>query len=292
MENSILNAMKKGTLIMFLLFGSAISLFAGGGWPQKKGKTYLKLSQWWVISDQHYTGNGGIDPQLTRGTFNTSIYAEYGITDRLTGVLYFPFISRSIVNEEVGRTSGNVLTEGEGITGIGDTDLTLKYGLTPNSPWAVSASITLGLPFGNNSGGRDGTLQTGDGEFNQMLQLDVSRGLKIGNAYPYFSINSGLNNRSNGFSDEWRYGMEAGLTVGKLTGIIRFYGVKSLKNGSGPTGEGTSIFANNIEFSSFSPELAFSFSEKFGISATYATAFSGRLIFANPSYSVGIFLKL
>lgn len=281
----------KRAIFIFLMLVWNTSLFAGGGWPQKKGKVYLKLSQWWVISNQHYTGSGGIDPQLTRGIYNTSIYTEYGITDRLTGILYFPVFSRSIVNEEVGRTSGNILTKGEAISGIGDTDLTLKYGLTPKSSWAISASLTLGIPLGNDSGGRDGTLQTGDGEFNQMLQLDISRGLKIGNLYPYFSVSTGFNNRTNGFSDEWRYGLEAGLTIGKLTGIVRFYGVKSLKNGSGAVGEGTSIFANNSEFTSFSPELAFSFSEKFGVSASYATAFSGRLIFANPSYSVGVFFK-
>lgn len=292
MGHLLLDHMKKLFLIISILTITSSS-FAGGGWPQKKGRTFLKLSQWWVLADQHYTASGGIDPNATRGIFNTSIYAEYGFTDRLTGVVYFPFVSRSTLNEQVGATSGQVILEGDELTSIGDTDLTIKYGLTPNSPWAISASLTLGIPLGNDSGGRDGSLQTGDGEFNQMLQLDVSRGFKIGNFYPYMSVYSGLNNRTNGFSDEWRYGIEAGLTVGKLTGILRLYGVNSLKNGDGiPGSTGTSIFANNSEFMSFSPELAFNITDKLGISANYATAFSGRIIFAKPSYSFGVFLKL
>ena len=285
--------MKKYLLaaIAILLFAS--TGFSGGGWPQKKGKTFLKLSQWWVVADRHYTASGGIDPNGTRGIFNTSIYAEHGITDRLTGIVYFPFFSRSTLNEQVGATSGQVIGEGDALNSIGDTDLTLKYGLTPNSPWAVSASITLGIPLGNDRGGRDGSLQTGDGEFNQIVQIDVSRGFKLGNVYPYFSVSSGLNNRTKGFSDEWRYGIESGLTIGKFTGIVRLFGVQSLKNGEGRAIDaGTSIFANNSEFMSFSPELAFNIKDNLGISASYATAFSGSIIFANPSYSVGVFLKL
>ena len=292
MEHLLLDHMKKYLLIILILTITTSS-FAGGGWPQKKGRTFLKLSQWWVLSDQHYTGSGGIDPNATRGIFNTSIYAEHGFTDRLTGIIYFPFFSRSTLNEQLGATSGQVILEGDAINSLGDTDITLKYGLTPNSPWAVSASLTLGIPLGNDNGGRDGSLQTGDGEFNQMIQIDISRGIKLGNVYPYFSVYSGLNNRSNGFSDEWRYGIESGLSIGKLTGILRLYGVKSLKNGKGISGStGTSIFANNSEYMSFSPEIAFNITDKLGVSASYATAFSGRIIFANPSYSVGMYLKL
>lgn len=284
--------MKKKILLAYLLFLIALSAMAGGGWPQPKSTFYLKLSQWWVISDQHFTNTGQIDPNLTRGAFNTSIYGEYGITDRLTGILYFPFFSRATINEQVSGTTGMLISEGDAVNSIGDADISLKYGLITNKPIVVSATLTLGLPLGNDSGGRDGSLQTGDGEFNQMITVDVSKSFKVGSLYPFLTVSAGINNRTNNYSDEFRYGIEAGITFKKFTGIIRVLGIESMQNGEENFNAiGTSLFANNVEYMSFSPEVAYNFTEAFGISASYGTAFSGKLIYANPSYSVGVFLK-
>lgn len=286
--------MKKIAIIAsFILLVTTPRVFAGGGWPQPKGKFFLKLSQWWVISDQHYTNTGQIDPNLTRGAYHTSIYGEYGITDRLTGIIYFPFFSRATLNKQVSGTTGMTISEGDAINSVGDTDISVKYGLAVGQPLAISATLTLGLPLGNDSGGRDGSLQTGDGEFNQIIAVDVSKSFQIGRYYPYLSLNAGFNNRTNNYSDEFRYGAEAGITYKRLTAIVRLYGVQSLRNGlENFNAMGTSLFANNSEYLSFTPELAYNFSDAIGISASYGTAFSGQLIFANPSYAVGVFVKL
>ena len=164
--------------VLFLLFISS-SLFAGGGWPQPKGQGYFKLYEWWIVSDQHFTDLGRIDPNMTTGIFNTSIYAEYGFTNRITGIINAPLYSRSFFNNQVSKTTGEVITEGESIGSFGDTELGIKYGLTPNKPIATSASLILGIPLGNDSGGSQGNLQTGDGEFNQILRLDAGTSIPI-----------------------------------------------------------------------------------------------------------------
>ena len=267
--------------------------YAGGGWPQPKGALYLKLSQWWVISDQHFTNTGMIDPHLTRGMYNTSIYGEYGITERLTGIVYFPFFSRATLNEQVSGTTGQTIIEGDATNSIGDTNISLKYALLKDKPVILSAAITMGLPLGNDSGGRDGSLQTGDGEFNQMLTLFASKSFKLGSIYPFLTLYGGYNNRTNNFSDEIRYGIEGGFSFKRLTLLARIDGVSSMQNGADNFNEsGTSLFANNTEYVAFSPEIAYNVTESIGISASYGGAFSGRLIYANPSYSVGVFLKL
>lgn len=280
--------------ILIILLGSLLSFpaFAGGGWPQKRGGGYLKVSQWWVISDQHYTDVGLIDPNTTFGIFNTSIYAEYGITSRLTGIIYAPLFSRAYFNSTVSGTTGETLIPGEAINSIGDTDVTVKYGLITKGPVVMSASLMLGLPLGISNGGSNGTLQTGDGEFNQMLRIDASTSRTIGKVNTYYSIYAGFNNRTNGFSDEVRYGVEAGATFlgDKLTAIFRAYGINSLKNGtSTEVPNSTSLFANNSEHITLSPEVAYKFTPKMGVSASYAQAVWGNLIFANPAYSVGVF---
>ncbi len=287
--------MKKIFLIIALAFVFNNVVNAGGGWTQPKGALYLKLSEWWIVSNQHYTDVGLIDPNITSGIFNTSIYAEYGLTDRFTTIVYFPFFSRAFINNEVSGTTGEILTPGDAINSIGDTDISLKYALNTKGLIRTAATLTLGLPFGNDSGGALNNLQTGDGEFNQMLQLDASASYQIKNTTIYGTTYVGINNRNNGFSDEFRFGFElgAGLLKSKLWIIGRITGVESFKNGDlASDSNSTSVFANNSEFTSYGMEVAYKITPKFGISAGYASAFRGEIIFASPSYSVGVFFDL
>lgn len=283
----------KSTVLTLLLLVISLNAIAGGGWPQKKGKGYIKLSEWWVISNQHFTDVGLIDPNVTSGIFNTSIYLEYGITNKLTVTAYVPFYSRALNNNLVSATSGEVLVRGEAINSFGDTDLGLTYGLT-SGKINTSASIIFGLPLGIDDGGTLNNLQTGDGEFNQFLKVDAGVGYTLFGKNGYSNAYVGYNNRTNGFSDEVRFGIESGVNLfnSKLLALVRIFGVKSTKNGDGAVGENsTSIFANNTEHISYSPELNYSINKSWGVSVSMAGALSGRLIFASPSYSVGIFAK-
>ncbi|MEM9836864.1 MAG: hypothetical protein AAF828_10200 [Bacteroidota bacterium] len=281
---------------MILLFAVSTSLLAGGPWPQKKGKGYFKLSEWWVRFDQHFTSQGKLDPNITTGVYNTTLYAEYGFTDRLTGVLNFPFFSRNTVNNIVSGTTGETITPGEAINSIGDTELGIRYGLSePGARLPIAISLTLGLPFGIEVAGAENNLQTGDGEFNQLLQAHVGSSFKWGKSNAYWSAQIGVNNRTNGFSDEFRWGVEAGVALAKnkLWLISRLNAVASFFNGD--TAEditSTSIFANNAEFISFGGEVNYYFTNKLGLSVGAAGAFTGRIIAAAPSFNVGVFLDL
>lgn len=154
--------------------------------------------------------------------------------------------------------------------------------------------LTLGIPLGKDSGGTGGILQTGDGEFNQLIQLDASTSHKFSDKVnSYASLYAGVNNRTGGFSDEFRFGSELGFILAdKVILIGRIYGVESFENGeSNVGGNSSSVFANNAEHFSYATEVGYKFSKKFGVSATYLKAFSGQLIFANPAYSVGVFYE-
>ena len=287
--------MKKFSFSVLLLCFFSTS-WAGGPWPQLKGKGYFKLSAWWLKYDQHYTDAGRIDPNITTGIFNTSFYGEYGLTDRLTTQLYFPFFSRNYMNNVISGTTGELITKGEAINSLGDTDIGIKYALTqPGSKIPIAASLILGLPLGKDVGGTEENLQTGDGEFNQLFQVHAGTGFTIGQSSAYASLLAGFNNRTNNFSDEWRYGIEGGVALfdQKLWTIFRLNGVESLKNGATAASiTSTSIFANNTEYTSYAIELAYYLTTNLGISATYASAFRGEIIAAAPSYSFGIFYDM
>lgn len=280
------------TLLGVLFFPS---LGRAGGWPQPQGHGYIKLAEWWVIANQHYAASGKIDPNLTTGLFNTTLYAEYGFTSRLTGIVYLPVFSRALYYTQRSAATREVITPGDARNGIGDAEVAVKYALTANQPYALSATLLLGLPFGSTSGGELGILQTGDGEFNQLLQFDLSRSFKLAeNRYGYASVYAGYNNRTEGFSDELRLGFEAGTGWfnDKIYTILRVQGIKSLYNGSGAVvSDGTSFFANNTEYLAIIPEVSYNVTKNFGIAASVGGAVLGRLIYANPSYSVGVFAK-
>ena len=272
--------------------------FSGGPWVQKKGGGYYKLSEWWIVFDQHFTDLGLIDPNVTTGIFNTSLYAEYGLTNRFTTTLYAPFFSRNYMNNLKSSTTQEIIVEGEALNAIGDFDVGFKYGFTkPEQRLQLAGSITLGLPTGVPVAGKLNNLQTGDGEFNQIFKLDVGTGFKLGQNNAYISGYFGYNNRTNGFSDEIRSGIElgSGLVNQKLWVIGRLFSVEPLRS-TGQTAAtavtSTSIFANNTAYTSYSFEAAYYITKKWGVSASIASAFRGRIIAAKPSYAVGVFLDL
>ncbi|MEL7004608.1 MAG: hypothetical protein AAFN93_18015 [Bacteroidota bacterium] len=280
---------KSFIFILLALFTSQLVL-AGGGWPQKKGKGFFKLGQNFIISDSFFDPNGDIIDITTISLYTTSIYGEFGLTDRLTAVAYVPFFVRSTINEVERRQSGNI-EPGDELNSIGDADIGFKYALTQDKKYAVSVGLTFGLAFGENQGGESGILQTGDGEYNQLISIDVSRSF-----YPapiYATVSTGFNNRTRDFSDEFRYGFEIGYTGFKnFTLALKAAGVASFQNGDASGVLGNSIFANNTEFFSITPEVNYDVSDKFGLSASIGFAPYGKRILASPNVGFGAFLKI
>ena len=280
--------------IHVLLLALLASLSVSAQWTKGKGNGYYKVSAWYLQADQHFTGNGEIDPNATRGQFNLNFYGEYGLTNSLDLVTYVPFFSRNFQNDILSGTTGTVITDGEALNSIGDIDLGIRYGFLKKEGIVASAELILGLPTGNSQGGSDGSFQTGDGEFNQMVRASVGIPFKLGNTQAYTKSYFGFNNRTENFSDELRIGAELGFKfIDRLWVLGKIDIVESLKNGSlsAQNSQG-SIFANNIEFMAAGVEVAYSFSNKWGLSLNYTSAFRGEIVFAAPSYSAGLFLNV
>ncbi len=272
-------------LLIILAVAPAAYSFAGGGWTYPKRSGYFKLGQNFIIASQYFQPDGEIVDITTISLYTTSAYLEYGLTDRLTGILYLPFFVRSTLNE-VEFTSGRPSIPGDFVNSIGDTDIGLKYGLWQDGPIVVAVGLTLGLPLGETAGGETQILQTGDGEFNQMITLEASRSL--GSVYATALL--GFNNRTQDFSDEFRYGFEIGRSWNnRWITQLRFYGVESFMNGDAEGGAGNSIFANNMEFLAITPEVAYNIRDNFGVTVNAGFAAFGRKILAAPNYGLGLF---
>ena len=281
---------KKIVLVCFLsLFIQAQFAVAGGGWPQKKKKGFFKLNQSVISASRFFNPNGEVIDITTISLYTTSLYGEYGITDRFTAIAYVPFFVRSTLNETRNEQTNTLISPGDELNAVGDMDIGIKYGLTPNNKYATSLTLLLGLPIGETQGGDSQILQTGDGEFNQLIMFDIGRG------YNTFYMNAGVgfNNRTNNFSDEFRYTFEIGYTgIKNLVATLKVNGVESFNNGDNMALTGNGVFANNTEYFAYGPEISYAFKDKYGISGTAFFAFSGRRILAAPNLGIGVFLKL
>jgi hypothetical protein len=281
--------------VVLIAFVGLLSQSIFAQWTHEKGKGYYKLSAWYLEADEHYTSDGGRAPNATRTQFNTNIYAEYGITDKFDIIAFVPFFARTTQNDEISGTTRELITPGQAVNSIGDIDLSVRYGILKGKNYAWTTSILLGLPTGKSSGGSDGSFQTGDGEFNQYIRTDFGISFGIGNLANYAKAYVGLNNRTEGFSDEFRIGAEIGSNIidKKLWLIGRADILQSLQNGDSSIqlSQG-SVFASNIEFTSLGAEVAYYFTKKIGVSLGFATAVSGSLVFAAPSFTGGVFLDI
>lgn len=259
-----------------------------GPWPQKRKSAFYKLGFGFMQANRFYEPDGRIITIPTLADYTFSFYGEYGLTDRLTAVAYIPFVQRLTLNRQVGVDTGFEFFPGAEQTGLADFDIGARFGLLQKGNTVVSASLMLGIPTGNTT--QPNGLYTGDGEFNQHVSLGVGHSF-----YPapaYVAVEAGFNNRSSGFSDEFRFSAEAGYTIGKkLTAIARLRGLEPLRNGDDSITGGTGgLYANNQRYIAYGAELAYMLTPKLGASFSVEGATRGQNILSAPAYQTGLFL--
>ena len=278
--------MKKIVIVsMLVILGH--STFAGGGWVYGKNQGYFKLAENVIRSPYFFDGDGEVIDIPTTSIYTTSLYAEYGLGGNWNIIAYLPFFVRATQNKQVFNQSG-LENEGFELNSFGDSDVTIKYGFNQEGSVVFAASLTLGIPSGQSE--PEGSLQTGDGEFNQLLKLEASHSF-----YPkpfYVTGFVGFNNRTNNFSEEVRFGGEIGYTSDKFFAILKVKSVQSLNNGGGEASAANTFFGNNIEYFSITPELDYNFTDHIGLSASAGFATSGRNQLASPNFSLGLYCQL
>lgn len=276
--------LNKLTILLLLLTQIVV-----GQWNKGKNNGYYKLSASSLVANEHFTSAKIKDPNATRGNFVISAYGEYGLTSKIDIITYVPLFSRVYQNKQVSATTGGIIQDGESLNSIGDIELGFRHKIFKNDHLAVSGTLKLGLPTGDSNGGGDGSFQTGDGEFNQLIQLDLGIPFKVSHHDFYIKVYSAFNNRNKGFSDEYHFGGELGTKINsKIFLASKFNNVRSLYNGD-LTGTGQGVFANNIEQTNLSAEFAYYFTSKFGLSLSYTAILSGKITYAASVYAVGLF---
>ncbi len=277
--------MKRFVLTILLILTATFSINAGG-WIQKWKAGYFQFSQRVTRSGFWYNELHKKTSIRTVSNYTSSVYAEYGFTKKLTGVLYAPLFVRNTLNATRGKFSRDIIQEGDEYNGIGDINVGAKYGLITEGSTVLNVGVTLGLPVGNNS--HESLLFTGDGEFNQMLKVEAGQSLGA----VYMAAGVGFNNRTRGFSDEFRYEYEIGWTYKKFLIIAKVAGIESFFNGEpGAGGDNTGLFANNLEYLNLGGELVYNVRKNWGISGGVSVPVTGHKVLAAPVLGLSVFYK-
>ena len=262
---------------------------AGGGWTLPMGSSYWKMSHAFLSTDWIYNFDGSELKINQTGVYISSLYAEYGVHKKVTIMAYIPFLYRSTFGQVTLQPSGQVLNT-DIYTAVGDIDLTTKFSVISNGPIVISAALTLGIPIGSTNGGVSGLLQTGDGEFNQKLQLDASHSF-----YPipiWISCKIGINNRNKGFSDEYDYGLEIGASIkDRMNFITKLDARESFMNGFRNELQ-ASNFSNDIEFINLTIECNIKLFADLWLSMGVSRPFRGRKTLIANTYIIGMIWDL
>jgi protein XagA len=277
----------KTIFYIILILSLTPSVSTAQAWTKSKGKGFYKLDFSSIKAADIFNTKGEVTPFRTLGNYTTSFYGEYGITDKITAVAYVPFFVRNVLNETKGNQTRNIIEQGITNNNFGDMDLGFRFAL-PINKVAVSANLILGIPTGDAK--QKNALFTGDGEFNQMLKLAAGTGGKRW----WGQTAVGFNNRTKGFSDEFRYDFEVGYKFfnDRFLAILKINGIESFNNGS-VSEANTGLFSNNVEYMGIGPEFLYyaNAQKTIGISARIAGATKGQNVLAAPSMSVGVFAE-
>jgi protein XagA len=275
------------TLILFSLFLGNPSVSNAQAWTKAQGSGFYKLDFSRIGAMDVYNTKSEVIPFRSITNSITSFYGEYGVSNKFTLIGYIPFL----INNQLGElksTAGVILSPSTAETNFGDIDLGFRYQLYNKNGISLSANLLLGLPTGNSTQ-KDGLL-TGDGEFNQILKLAIG----TGKTRWWTQADVGFNNRTKGFSDEFRYDFEFGYKFfnDRLLTILKLNGIESLDNGTAKENI-VGVFSNNVEFAGVGPEVLYYVNDKknIGVSLRIAGSLKGRNILAAPSFAVGVFAQ-
>jgi len=265
-----------------LLFVLPTEQVFGGAWPQKKGSGYYKISFLYLSGDNIYNSDGVKIPIAQFNDFTIGAFGSFGITENLTGFLNVTLF-KSTTLDSASQDAG-FDTE---VSGFGDIDIGVKYGLLKFDKTVISGKLLFGIPTGK--GTPDGGLLTGDGEFNQAIGIEA--GHSFWPVKVYLTEGILFNNRTNGFSDDFRYYIESGVNISNsLLLIVRLHGLISFNNGDPDVKGGFGIYSNNQQYLAYNAELVYKITSNWGISAYYESGTNGKNIISAPIINVGIFV--
>ena len=279
--------MKK--LIQLLFITYSVTLFSQSPWTQKKDKFYTQLS-FTTISD--YNTLFGNPDYFNYGNYTDNtfqFYSEYGLNNKTTLILNIPLKNIAIKGFEDPRIQCiNNCSEDFNKTALGNIEIGIKRNFIDKN-WLLSGQLTLEANTSSyqfNSGIRTG--------YNAWtLTPMLLTGKSFGKTYVQSFI--GANIRTNNYSSNFKIGGEVGHKIINNIWLVGFVDVvKSFKNGAVVLpieNTFTGLYVNDQEYGAYGLKTIGEFSNKFGITASFASAFFGNNVPKKAALNFGVYHK-
>ena len=274
----VLHLVWPGALLFALLAENAC---AQSGWTQKKNDFLVKGFVNYTQSDRYFNLDGE-ELQTTKYVHMVAgIYAEYGITDRLTVLMNWPTLKHHYFETT------------EKITGVGDMALGVKYGiLQGNFPMAITFMPEIPLAKPNNFAQNKQisferiNLPTGDGEWNFLTNLAVSTSF---HPFPaYVSLGTTFNYRTEYEELEFNHQLSAYLEGGvKVADIFWINGALKTQSTLGESVITDFVRGEGTEYTAYKLDVLFPFSERWSLDVAYFN-FADFIIERKNLYSSGV----
>ncbi|WP_024481586.1 hypothetical protein [Cellulophaga baltica] len=261
--------MKKNLLpIALMLFILTFKINAQSGWTREAKGFYGQVTASTFSSHDYYTTEGNLsDEGSTFNSHSIALYGEYGITDRFTSILSVP----ALVLNNFSTT--------ETVTGIGSIKLGFKYKILKESPFAIQVDFDIPTNDGVNFAtakepddfGQINTinLPTSDGEFNVWTNLIASHSFPNGKTYG--SIYSGVNFRTESFSNQFQAGAELGhLFIDKFYLIGKLKILEKLSSNNINNQSGSFLYGEGTTYTSFAFNGVYKLNNTYSLVAEYS----------------------
>lgn len=260
--------------VVVLWAGDAIGQSA---WTRNRNSGFARFSVSTLSTSSFYTPLGNKLRSAKYSDVTASFYGEYGLTNDLTAMLYFPFVRHHSLD-----TTSSLTAPGDAIAGF-------KYRfLRGSTPLAVA--VDFGLPTGNQrglvtiNGVPQGTfrLPTGDGEFNTRVSLYVSRTFRDGRAF--LSGGGGYNFRTRGYTDEVSYSVNGGHRLLQslwITGTVMGLNPAREPNIEQAVGFGV---GEGVEYLTLGGEVRYHLTKKASLSFGYYDPIRGKNLLAGGGF--------
>ncbi len=273
----------KNILIIISIITLSFPSF-GQGWNQKKGEGYFQLNELILTSSEYYNGTVKTMTPGTYNTLTTSLYGEYGLTDKFMLIGYIPFVSNSYEDK---MTMGGIDAK-QSKTGLGEVEIGAAYGIITDKNFVMNVYANASFPIDSKATSLG--VRISDSEPTQKLRLAWG----YGGFYPiYMNGYFGIENRTNGFSDSFVQSWAIGYKIKeKFIIAAKYFSQHSFFNGKADEAYLFNMYANNQEYWAVGPEFIYEHKEKYGYYIGFRGGSMARNIIASSSVKFGFYYKL
>lgn len=284
-------------------------LQAGGPWPKKKGEGYAQLAFFAIPSINRLSINAYRTKFLNRAIFDMTadLYAEYGVTNRLTLSAGLPikFVSASqevytvdstMLGDRNFGTPGTLLDAGF-LADLSNFRLAAKYNFLAKKVY-MSGHFMVSAPTAIQAYNPNTALRSAYPCWG--FQPSLSLGYSSNKIYTY--LETGMNFRTDNYSHQWVANFEIGWKLGKnpdpvkpaylavgLDAIICLPGGADVPNSNEEVQTG--LYVNNQNFVAFTFKAIVPITTQIGMNLSLSGGLWANNVQQGPNIGIGVYYK-